>query len=172
MAFCRCGCEGSTEIASHSRAELGWVAGQPKPFLPYHGMKKGWQWNVVETGHGSPCWLWMLGKSRQGYGAIWQDGRTLPAHRVIYETLRGEIDAPALDHLCGQVSCVNPDHLEPVSIATNTRRGKGTILDLKQVGEIKALIKAGWVQADIARAYRVSQQIVCDIKRYRRWVAA
>lgn len=51
------------------------------------------------------------------------------AHRLIFELLEGPIDPDlVLDHLkavCCARWCVRPDHLEPVTIAENTRRGGG-----------------------------------------------
>lgn len=49
--------------------------------------------------------------------------RTLTAHRVGYELLKAPIP-PGLvvDHKCYNPSCVNPDHLEPVTQAENMRR--------------------------------------------------
>ena len=45
------------------------------------------------------------------------------AHRLVYETLVGPIpDGLVLDHLCKNVQCVNPDHLEPVTQAVNLDR--------------------------------------------------
>jgi hypothetical protein len=48
----------------------------------------------------------------------------LRAHRVSYEALIGPIPVGLqLDHLCRIRSCVNPDHLEPVSASVNAKRG-------------------------------------------------
>lgn len=48
----------------------------------------------------------------------------MPAHRWIYEYERGPIEPGRdLDHLCRVRSCVNPDHLEPVTRQENLRRG-------------------------------------------------
>lgn len=74
------------------------------------------------------CWLW-LGKttSWNGYGAFWLGGgRTGLAHRFSYELLVGEIPPKLqVDHLCRNRSCVNPKHMELVSIKENVLRGMG-----------------------------------------------
>lgn len=70
------------------------------------------------------CWLWTGAIVRRGYGVVRRGGRTLKAHRYIYQLLRGPIPSGLeIDHLCRVTSCVNPDHLEPVTKAENLRRG-------------------------------------------------
>lgn len=70
------------------------------------------------------CWLWPTAKG--GYGAVWFNGRTCGAHRAVYEIFHGPIPkGMELDHLCRVHSCVNPDHLEPVTHVENVMRGKG-----------------------------------------------
>lgn len=70
------------------------------------------------------CWKWTGSRNAQGYGAFGVEGRTLSAHRFAYERLVGEIpEGLVLDHLCRNESCVNPDHLEPVTQSENQRRG-------------------------------------------------
>jgi hypothetical protein len=69
-----------------------------------------------------PCWAWTGGRSGGRYGMY----RRQYAHRIAYEQLVGPIpDGLELDHLCRNTLCVNPDHLEPVTHAENTRRGFG-----------------------------------------------
>jgi hypothetical protein len=75
-----------------------------------------------------PCWLWLAYTNSDGYGlfAIWEDGHTHTerAHVVAWGVTRGAVpDGLVLDHLCRIRSCVNPDHLEPVTNAENIRRG-------------------------------------------------
>jgi len=74
----------------------------------------------------SGCWIWIGYLNRKGYGVLRFDGRNQGAHRVSYQLLRGPIPAGmTIDHLCRTTSCVNPDHLEPVSGKENTLRGFG-----------------------------------------------
>jgi hypothetical protein len=68
----------------------------------------------------SGCWLWDKGIDIGGYGKFQGAG----AHRLSYQAFKGEIPSGlTLDHLCRVRSCINPDHLEPVSMKTNTMRG-------------------------------------------------
>lgn len=51
-------------------------------------------------------------------------GKRRGAHRVAYELTCGPIPKPlVIDHGCREPSCCNPKHMEPVTIAENTRRG-------------------------------------------------
>lgn len=77
------------------------------------------------------CWLWAGTKDPRGYGYIYVRRLGKPyhpkqAHRVIYEALVGEIPKGLhIDHLCRVPSCVNPSHLEPVTLRENVLRGVG-----------------------------------------------
>lgn len=77
---------------------------------------------VTESG----CWLWMGAIGTGGYARVFWQGKNSTAHRVVYQLLRGPISkALTLDHLCRVRCCVNPDHLEPVSLRVNIKRGEG-----------------------------------------------
>lgn len=69
------------------------------------------------------CWLWMGATNSRGYGCWGVDGVSQLAHRVAYETLVGPIpEGLTIDHLCMVKTCVNPAHMEPVSVRENIRR--------------------------------------------------
>lgn len=91
-----------------------------------------------DRGHGSPCHIWLLTKTKKGYGSEW-DGRTMrSAHILAWERVNGPLPpGQELDHLCSQRDCVNPDHLEAVTHSENVRRGRRTFLRPADVLTIK-----------------------------------
>lgn len=87
-------------------------------------------WSKVDFDGPDDCWRWTGGRKSTGYGVFgWRrDGRTVSvhAHRFAYELERGPIPGQLpLDHLCRTPLCVNPAHLEPVTMRENTLRGIG-----------------------------------------------
>lgn len=68
------------------------------------------------------CWLYGddLGTYRnvQFTGQHHQRGNRIPAHRFVYEVLVGPIDDDhEIHHHCENPGCVNPKHLEPMSVS-------------------------------------------------------
>lgn len=73
-------------------------------------------WDRIDAS--GDCWEW-TGPKQSGYGFV--TSRRKVAHRWVWEQLVGEIPPRlVLDHLCRNIVCVNPDHLEPVTITENT----------------------------------------------------
>ncbi len=69
------------------------------------------------------CWEWQ-GSLTLGYGLMMIKGKRYVVHRLAYELWKGPIpEGLTLDHLCRNRACVNPDHLEPVSLKENILRG-------------------------------------------------
>lgn len=79
---------------------------------------------VDRTGDG--CWLWLAHIGPAGYGAFNYGGRMGLAHRFAYEIMVAPIpDGLTIDHLCRVRACVNPAHLEAVTMGENVLRGTG-----------------------------------------------
>ena len=80
----------------------------------------------------SGCWLWKLCTAGHGYALLTigrrSDGtrKRVAGHVLSYVHFKGPIpEGLELDHKCRTPSCVNPDHLEPVTHQENMRRGFG-----------------------------------------------
>lgn len=126
-------------------------------------------------------------KDSDGYGQIKDKGRQVAVHRWIWEQAHGKIlnDAHVL-HSCDNRACVNLAHLHLGTHADNMREKmeRGHSLNVprgashkrpmakiteKEAREIKALLARGYRQADVARDYRVSRSMVCDIANGYTW---
>lgn len=74
---------------------------------------------------GAECWEWVGAHTSRGYGNFWSGSRYVAAHIFAYSLLVGSVPRGLdLDHLCRNRSCVNPEHLEPVTRRENTLRGE------------------------------------------------
>ena len=72
------------------------------------------------------CWEWVGYRDPDGYGVAKVNRIPYRAHRLFFsllvEPLRSDL---VIDHLCRNHACVNPMHLEQVTVAVNTARGEG-----------------------------------------------
>lgn len=76
---------------------------------------------IPETG----CWIWMGGCTSGGYGTYYIKNKPWYVHRLSYMWFIGPISKGLeIDHICRVRCCCNPNHLEAVTSAENTRRGK------------------------------------------------
>lgn len=75
------------------------------------------------------CWLWTGARHGEGYGHFWNEGGMVLAHRFAYERFFGAIPSSlTIDHVrergCSSRLCVNPAHLEVVTVGENSLRGE------------------------------------------------
>lgn len=74
----------------------------------------------------SDCWEWKGRKQSRGYGMFSLRGSQYLSHRISYSHFVGSIpDGHVIDHLCGNRSCINPNHLDVATSRENTLRGGG-----------------------------------------------
>lgn len=125
------------------------------------------------------CWFWDGLKNNLGYGRIRVKGRTVKAHRVMFELTHNVTLTPeqVIRHSCDTPSCVNPAHLLIGSQLDNIadmrerkRHAHGETsyakLTTDQVKEIRGDSRS---QTAIAQQYDICQQTVSDIKSKRIW---
>lgn len=70
------------------------------------------------------CWLFDGCLNSKGYGCVaaGRKGKSVLAHRLMVIARDGSIPAElTVDHMCEVKRCVNPDHLQVVTRATNSR---------------------------------------------------
>ncbi len=78
--------------------------------------------DFIENG----CWNWTGTTKPGGYGVFRSLGKTWNAHRWAYTNLVCGIPATlTIDHLCRNKKCVNPQHMEVVTLIENIMRGEG-----------------------------------------------
>lgn len=99
-------------------------------------------WKKVNKDGPNGCWIWTGGLTK-GYGRLsCQQGHIL-AHRFAYELFKRSIPSEMeLDHLCRNLSCVNPEHLEVVTHRENMLRGT-SIYQMVNRNEAKTTCPSG-----------------------------
>jgi len=71
----------------------------------------------------SGCWEMNGFHDRDGYAQFHKSKNLNKAHRISYEWHKGKIPTGlTIDHLCENKGCVNPEHLEAVTVRENGRR--------------------------------------------------
>ncbi len=78
-------------------------------------------WAKVDRTNPQGCWIW-TGAPYLGYGRFCINSTHIFAHRYSYGLTNSLIEGLTIDHLCLNKLCVNPNHLEQVTRAENTRR--------------------------------------------------
>jgi len=121
------------------------------------------------------CWEWQGKSLNHGYPQLWHwdEKKIVIGSRYFYEIYKGKIPRGlVIDHLCKNTLCLNPDHLEAVTIKENIRRGNGTKLAYSEIDEIKDYYWAGFPESEIAEIYKINQSHVNRIVHGKRVVSA
>jgi len=138
--------------------------------MPRNGqvIKKLWE----EPGP-DECWPWLGRIANNGYGKKQYFGKTMLAHRWMYEQQVGSLrDSDVINHLCMNRKCVNPAHLEKTNTAGNARysRLSTKLLEYEAQEIINAKLYASHGDKNrIAELYKVSPATISDIWYGRSW---
>jgi DNA-binding CsgD family transcriptional regulator len=111
------------------------------------------------------CWVWLGSICGGGYGKVTINTINHSVHRLFYTEAKGPIPVGYdIDHLCKNIRCVNPDHLEAVTRTVNIRRSSITKLTKEDVEKIRALYKKGnHTQLEIAKMFNINHAYVSNI---------
>jgi HNH endonuclease len=149
-AACECGC--------------GDTAKSGNRYIHGHNSQAAHQDYAIDD---NGCWIWQRSAWRSGYPRMKVAGKWTQAYRVYYERHVGPIpEGMTLDHLCRRPLCVNPDHLEPVSLRENQRRADLIKLDEDAVRVIRA---SQAPQQVLAARFGVTPSTIYFVQTYRTW---
>jgi hypothetical protein len=109
----------------------------------------------------SGCWIWIGQANGCGYPMMSDAPHRFLAHRWSYAHFIGAIDADlTIDHLCRNTMCVNPAHLDAVTIGENIRRSP-----IHYANPTRTTCKRGHAYGDLERHW------VWNAKGTRKWLS-
>lgn len=99
-----------------------WYRGEPLSVIRPFKTPEERFWRDVDKRGEDECWNW-TGKLQQGRGRFQGRGRLELAHVYSYELHSGKKvpEGKEIDHKCQNPSCVNPQHLRPVTRTVNAQ---------------------------------------------------
>lgn len=118
------------------------------------------------------CHLYAGRLDPHGYGVLssWQSDTQKNQNYRVVRLVMDVPDGMVADHLCNNPPCINPEHLEIVTIAENVRRGKSGKLSYGAVSKIRELYATGlWRQHQLAKKFGVGQDQISRIVNKKRW---
>ena len=136
-------------------------------------------WVLVEKSN--DCWLWRGKTNNGGYGNFHKGG-VYHAHRFSWVLENGLIPkGMQINHHCDNRLCVKPDHLYAGTKKQNSsdmvsrgRVNRGSNRPLSKIKEdqvpfIRHWINIGFLEKEVANAFKISPTAVGLIKRNKTW---
>jgi hypothetical protein len=128
-------------------------------------------WSKVFIKDPSDCWIWQGSINPQGYGLFFIGDKILGAHRVAWIISHNKPIPKFINnrktvirHLCGNRSCVNPNHLEIGTYTDNAKdahdKGKGIKLSKNEILKLNSLRDSGYGVYKLANTFSISVSTV------------
>ena len=123
------------------------------------------------------CLLWPYGLVGNGYGKVVWQGKTLRAHRLVCELVRGPAPTPMHEaaHSCGNPACINHKHLRWATRQENEDdksyrpTGEAHGCSVLKDHEVATIFLSRLPQRKLARMFGVCQRTVTLIKHGKTW---
>ena len=142
--------------------------------MPY--VKKALRYKVIGA-----CWEYSGTISSYGYGQFYHRGKTIRAHRAVYEIYNGKIPVDLIVcHTCDNRKCINPEHLYAGTYANNYQDAKDRQRINPPYGEshhaaqltksdVQKIRNSNLSQRQLAARYGVAQTTISEVKRGLTW---
>jgi hypothetical protein len=170
--ICACGCGGTTRRAPRNHKALGWIKGEPFEYITQHQNNHKRKGHIEEDcGYETACYVFQ-GQLSQRYPTFKINGKPKKVHVWAWEQANGPVP-PGLvvDHLCNNPRCCRLDHLQVVTQATNTHRGRSSKLTMDKAEQIRRFAAAGrHTHATLAEMYGVSRSSIENVIRGKTWL--
>lgn len=128
------------------------------------------------------CWIWTSALDQNGYGLFWFNGRSVYAHRFMYEISIGKIpEGMDVLHVCDTRNCVNPRHFfvgtqtdnnadmyRKGRVSYGERSGRAKLTD-RVVAQIRRMWCLGMTQKDIAGIFGVDSTTIWSVVHRKTW---
>lgn len=112
------------------------------------------------------CWIYLGPFNRTKSGAYYGRFGAENAHRISYRIHKGKIPKGlTIDHLCRNTVCVNPAHLEAVTLKENILRGES----FSAINARKTFCKNGHPY-DFKRKRGDRECLTCKKEVFTRWL--
>lgn len=130
-----------------ARWKRGWVAvvprgkdhGEIRRTVPEDSL-------ALRVDRSGECHLWTGPLDHKGYARFLAGGKSVGAHRYVYETEIGPIpDDLFVDHVCWNRHCVRADHLRLATVEENARNRRGA--DMRSRTGVRGVVRnsGAWV---------------------------